>query len=265
MKNGETRLPEQNPFPRPLRFRQYLPALVVAFLALGLIPFADHTAKPIDSLLDSPVLREFFLVAKLFVSAYLVLALCAAIWIWWPARRAAIVVLLVGFGFSGLANEAIKQTVRRPRPPYTVLMKHDSDASRWSEKYVREHPGTHFRAETVDQWLFLNPKDAVYDDHLESFPSGHATGAFLLAAFLIAMWPRGRFLWLALAVACAVARIGLRRHFLEDVLFGGALGWIVAQFVFSWRWPARVGEFLTGMITKGRGARGSIRGEKIED
>jgi hypothetical protein len=31
------------------------------------------------------------------------------------------------------------------------------------------------------------------------------------------------------------------RHWPEDVLFDGALGWTIAQIVFSWRWPVRLG------------------------
>ena len=269
MNNKSTKPREKSLFPRSLTYRAVLPSVAIAILALLLVPFANQTAKPLYSFLDHPVLKWTFLFTKQFVSVYCVGAFCIAAWIWRPSQRAAIIVLLIALACAGVVNETLKITTRRVRPPYTVLSEIDGDGPKWVKRYIESHPGTNLRREPVDQWLFINPRDAIYDDHLESFPSGHASGAFVLAAFLLALWPRARYLWFACALACAIARIGLHRHFLEDVLFGGACGWIVAQLVFSWKWPARLGEYLVGIIihtwTRCVGQRTKYKGKSTKE
>jgi membrane-associated phospholipid phosphatase len=68
-----------------------------------------------------------------------------------------------------------------------------------------------------------------------SFPSGHATGAFALAALLVAHYPRWRAAFVLPAAAIALARVQLDRHFPSDVLAGAVLGWYWAHWVLGWR------------------------------
>jgi undecaprenyl-diphosphatase len=66
-----------------------------------------------------------------------------------------------------------------------------------------------------------------------SFPSGHATTAFALAA-LLALWhPRWAAAWLALAGLVGLSRVVLGAHFPSDVLAGAALGVGVALIVHA--------------------------------
>jgi membrane-associated phospholipid phosphatase len=58
-----------------------------------------------------------------------------------------------------------------------------------------------------------------------SFPSGHATAAFALAAVLGYLFPRGRPLFLLLATLTAISRVVQEAHFWSDVLCGATLGW----------------------------------------
>ena len=67
-----------------------------------------------------------------------------------------------------------------------------------------------------------------------SFPSGHATGAFAVAAvfaweFRERRWAR----WVAYGTASlvAVSRVGLGRHFPSDVLAGAVLGRSIGRMV----------------------------------
>ena len=67
-----------------------------------------------------------------------------------------------------------------------------------------------------------------------SFPSGHAATAFSMAPVLT-----GHFGWKAgapaygLAVATAMGRIEEHKHYLADVLFGAAIGYVVGSEVTS--------------------------------
>jgi membrane-associated phospholipid phosphatase len=67
-----------------------------------------------------------------------------------------------------------------------------------------------------------------------SWPSGHATLAFATAAALTYLSPRGRWLFVFVAAACAVARVVMQAHFWSDVIMGSVLGWSVGWFVTVW-------------------------------
>ena len=60
----------------------------------------------------------------------------------------------------------------------------------------------------------------------DSFPSGHAMMAVLLALFLSRVAPHWRGPLLGLAIVAAATRIGLGRHYLTDVLAGAGLAWL---------------------------------------
>ncbi len=64
-----------------------------------------------------------------------------------------------------------------------------------------------------------------------SFPSGHATLAFAMAAVLTYLSPRGRVVFIAVGAGCAISRVVTQAHFWSDVIFGAAMGWTVAWAV----------------------------------
>lgn len=57
-----------------------------------------------------------------------------------------------------------------------------------------------------------------------SFPSGHTSTAFALAASLAILFPRGRWIWFAVATLTGLQRISENAHFVSDVLAGAAFG-----------------------------------------
>lgn len=121
-------------------------------------------------------------------------------WLAWPRRR--LEALAGGAGVVGAITAAVvvKELVRRPRPP---------------------------------QFLVGSVSAAAAPEGL-SFPSGHATAAFALAAVLSACWPRHRAWWWTLAAGVAFSRIYLGVHFPSDCLAGAVLGSGMVMIAIWW-------------------------------
>lgn len=68
---------------------------------------------------------------------------------------------------------------------------------------------------------------------MHSFPSGHATGIFAVAALLWSLLPRWRPLWAAGAVIMAAARVVSQHHYPTDTLAGALLGIAVTRGVLA--------------------------------
>ena len=62
----------------------------------------------------------------------------------------------------------------------------------------------------------------------QSFPSAHTATAIGLAAALIWLYPRGRWLFATLAVLVACQRLDTGAHYLSDTFCGAAVGCLVA-------------------------------------
>lgn len=80
---------------------------------------------------------------------------------------------------------------------------------------------------------FLGP---IWGGEGLSFPGGHASAAFALAVLFSAWHPRLKPLWYGLAVAVALARVYLNRHYIADVYFGAWIGGLVAASYLRWLW-----------------------------
>jgi membrane-associated phospholipid phosphatase len=65
----------------------------------------------------------------------------------------------------------------------------------------------------------------LVDSRYHSFPSGHATTAFAVAAALARAAPGRRRVWLAVAGGIGASRVLLNAHFLSDVVGGAVVGW----------------------------------------
>lgn len=64
----------------------------------------------------------------------------------------------------------------------------------------------------------------------QSFPSGHATAAFTVAAIQAHSHPKQAIFWYAGATTIAASRVKLHRHYTVDVLAGAALGYATARW-----------------------------------
>ncbi len=84
--------------------------------------------------------------------------------------------------------------------------------------------------------------DKTFDAGGLGLPSEEAAVAFAGMFLLCRMYPRATPVFLALAAACAFARVFSRVHFVSDVWAAAALGWATAWLVWnllpSWRPPA---------------------------
>lgn len=119
----------------------------------------------------------------------------------WAAPR----LLVVSLG-AGILADALKLIVVRLRP-------HHSD--------IAGHTLGQFGS-----WLPLASAGSTG----QSFPSGHVAAAVGLAFGLTALYPRGKWLFGALAICAALQRLDEGSHYLSDVMVGATLGALVATF-----------------------------------
>lgn len=121
-----------------------------------------------------------------------------------PSRRRHAVRLAVALGLESiLVNGVLKRATKRPRP------------------------------ELLDDRAF-----EVRRPKTTSFPSGHASSAALSAVLFTDAIPKGRKLWVLLAVIVGASRIHNRMHHASDVTAGAVLG--SAFGVLTKRlWPLR--------------------------
>ena len=127
---------------------------------------------------------------------------------YWPR------ILLTAYA-AGLAATASKLLVARTRPFHFLQTSQES---------------------TIVGWLPMNTLDN-WDHTLQSFPSGHTATAVGFACGLVAVYPRARWLVIALASLAALQRLETQAHYPADVLVGAAIG-CVSGALF-WRRPRR--------------------------
>jgi membrane-associated phospholipid phosphatase len=93
------------------------------------------------------------------------------------------------------------------------------------QRPLEGHGNGEFEASTSPRWN-------------SSFPSGHAIETFALASIIAHEYPHTRWVQvLAYAYAGGVvgARLAANRHFPGDVMFGGAMGWFIGDYVYGRR------------------------------
>jgi membrane-associated phospholipid phosphatase len=135
-----------------------------------------------------------------------------------PARRCYIPRIFVGAFGAGLTADFIKLGIARVRP-------------------------NHFTggavSETFAGWLpIFWPVDGFsrLDHRIQAFPSGHVAVATALAAGLIAIYPRGRLLFVFFALLAASQRIQSGAHFPSDTFGGAVVGCLVASALARTGW-----------------------------
>jgi membrane-associated phospholipid phosphatase len=87
------------------------------------------------------------------------------------------------------------------------------------------------RPDHFDQYGTLSFSPNWLDWTFQSFPSGHATTAFALAAVIGFVSPRWFYPGLAFATVIAISRVSLGVHYTSDVIAGAIMGLLGAYFV----------------------------------
>lgn len=177
-----------------------------AALSCGLLAVL---ATPLDQPLAAWVARTSFpsellnllLIGERFGHGFGAAVIVVAVWTLHCRRRLAMRIAACA-AFSGLAASVLKVWIGRVRPNAGHLP--------WPSGF----------------WLRLG--EGPFDYVTKSFPSGHAATAVGLAVGLTWLFPRGRWLFAALALLTAVQRLQSGAHYLSDVLAGAALALLIS-------------------------------------
>ena len=86
---------------------------------------------------------------------------------------------------------------------------------------------------TLPPWEHIGPS---FDSDLHSFPSGHTTTSFALAAVLASRFPRQAWIFYLIAGLVGVGRVVGGSHYPSDVLAGAILGLVVGWVLVDMAW-----------------------------
>jgi membrane-associated phospholipid phosphatase len=142
--------------------------------------------------------------AEVFGHGLGVAMIIASVYVLDPAGRRFVPRIVAAVVASGATADLLKLLVARDRP-----------------RHFSFQGGT---TATFGQWL---PMLRGGSD-IQSFPSSHVAVAAGLAIALAWLYPRGRWLFAALACLAAGQRLTTGAHFVSDVLWGAAVGCLIA-------------------------------------
>ena len=162
-------------------------------------------------------LERLFNMSEVFGHGFGVLFILLTVFVLDPKHRRTIPRLAAAAYGSGLAANCIKMLIARWRPHSFDL----SVASVW---------------DTFGGFMAFGAGGS----RIQSFPSAHTATAVGLAIALAWLYPRGRWLFAFFALLVACQRMQSGAHFPSDVLFGAAVGCLVATFCIEHlRWLDR--------------------------
>ena len=122
--------------------------------------------------------------------------------------------IFVAVAGAGLSNNVIKILIGRARPRYFgEFGAHYFDSPGWTSGF-------------------------------QSFPSGHSTTAGAMAIALTLLFPRFKWLWIAIGLWIAFSRVVVGAHYPSDIvagfLYGAVFAWLLAKYCTNRRLLFRV-------------------------
>ena len=193
----------------PVRWNKVWLPLVLAIAGWAVMPADLGVARWCLAHNCPDPLAKWLTLAEVFAHGLGVIAILAAVILLDPARRLQLPRLIVASLGAGLAANACKLVIARVRP-HSYSFEGDV-------------------ADTFYQWL---PWMTSGSD-LQGFPSAHMATAAGLAMGLAWLYPRGRVLFIVLAISAGGQRIVSGDHFASDVVWGAALGCFCATGLFE--------------------------------
>lgn len=201
-----------------------LPLLVmlIGFLAVHPLdgPLAQRAAR-IGASLKGDIARELFAWQQ-YGQGLAIAVVALVLWLQSPARRRRLLDLALALLIAQAVSTGGKMLIGRPRPrpdfddPRTFL-------TPWGEYpiLVRGEP------RLVHAWDTAAGASA----DLWSMPSSHTLFAATLSVFIATLYPRLRWVALALTLLVACGRVLFDAHWPTDAIVGGAAGWLIGRCV----------------------------------
>lgn len=227
--------------------RVIVPLTAIA-LGAALLPVSEPFFKSFYRLLHNLPLKSLFETATHFSSFFTIVVVTLLIYLLDRPKAFLLPYLVIALLTAGSVTSIIKEVSGRARPQWSVVMS-DSKLAQLTE-FSSLHPRMHLPVKKADFWLGPRLNRPFWSDKYASFPSGHTTAAFVMAAFLSILYPNARIVWYMAAISCGLARVYAKRHYMEDVLIGGGIASLVAYWVYSWHWPYTFTEQLRSRIRK---------------
>jgi membrane-associated phospholipid phosphatase len=185
---------------RSIRWDKIWLPLLLVIIGWVVLPFDLRVARWCLERHCPDPLSKWFSMCEFFAHGLGVIAILASIAVLDPVRRVALPRLAIASLGAGLAANACKLVLARARP----------------------HSFS-FHGDVVDTFSHWFPWAGAGSD-LQGFPSAHMATAAGLAMGLAWLYPRGRTLFLVLAVSAGGQRVVSGDHFLSDVIWGAAVG-----------------------------------------
>jgi membrane-associated phospholipid phosphatase len=185
---------------RPIRWDKVWLPLVLAIIGWAVLPFDLSVARWCLERHCPDPLSKWLSLCEVFAHGLGVAAILASIAVLDPIRRINLPRLAVASLGAGLAANACKLVLARVRPHSFSFLGDVTD--------------------TFSQWFPW----AGAGSELQGFPSAHMATAAGLAMGLAWLYPRGRMMFLVLAISAGGQRVVSGDHFLSDVIWGAAAG-----------------------------------------
>ncbi len=106
--------------------------------------------------------------------------------------------------------------------------------------FSRARPYTLEQFPELTQTWFPEFGSRFWDSRVRSFPSGHSATAAAMAFALSSVYPRGRYLFVTLALLACLQRIATQSHYPSDVFAGVTVAAAVALIWQIFYWPSQI-------------------------